>query len=265
MKINDSRILRITGISVLILTSLVFYFNWSWTAGGSGEASTDKRGARVRIPSEKGGRPPHASRSERDKVSSNQKPLILPLSRNPNPTTEQCLEALTSSPLEADRVRAAILLGKRAKEKGLAAKAVPSLINALDNDEAPQVWLVCAQALGKYGSDAAEAVPTLLKWFDHATMRDVSIDALADIGSSAEPTIALISPIALDPQERFISRRKAIEAIVRIGGSGHARVAEVLTSAAADADPQIRLVAQQPLKAYHTEIATPGVSPKPDQ
>lgn len=265
MKSHNNRIIRITGVSVLILAvALVFYLKWNRAAGNSREASSDHRDPQARTASQKSERSSQPMRSTRSPVAGDPKPQILPLSRNPNPTTEQCLEALASAPLEADRVRAVMLLGQRAKEDGLAAKAVPALIDALNNnDEAPQVSLVCAQALGKYGSDAAVAVPALMKWFDHQTMRDVSIDALAEIGSSAEPAIASISAIALNPEERFISRRKAIAAIVRIGGSGHAEVAKVLESAKADVDPRIQLAAQDPLKPFQPKRATPGVNPPP--
>ncbi|MGK0190427.1 MAG: HEAT repeat protein [Verrucomicrobiales bacterium] len=180
----------------------------------------------------------------------------LPVSRDPNPTTEQCLEALASGTVEADRVRAAMLLGQRANEEGLAEKAVPALITAMENDEKSQVWLVSAQALGKYGADAAEAVPSLMHWFDHVTMRNVAIEALGGIGADAEPAIESISLVAVDDQEGFVSRRKAIEALVKIGGPEHPFVAPVLEAVAADPEKRIRIAIQQALKSQAGEGAT---------
>lgn len=275
MKIDHSRILRITGVSVLILVvAVVLYLKESSAERKHGEVSTYRSDAQPVAsdkderfstegdrPSSEGDRPSNVVRNASASVTADHNPQVLPLSRNSNPTTEQCLEALVSSRVEADRVRAAMLLGQRAKQEGIAAKAVPALIRALDNDGAPQVSLVCAQALGKYGGDAAEAVPTLMKWFDHPTMRDVSVDALGDIGSAAQPALALMSPIAMDPQERFVSRRKAITAMVRIGGSGHPAVAETLSSAEADDDARIRLIAQEPLKPFQAVSPVPGTNP----
>ncbi|MGK0189661.1 MAG: hypothetical protein ACI9R3_005478 [Verrucomicrobiales bacterium] len=53
--------------------------------------------------------------------------------------------------------RAAILLGRRAGETGLVEKAVPALIAAMEQDEAPK----CGSypALGKYGANAARPLP----------------------------------------------------------------------------------------------------------
>lgn len=167
-----------------------------------------------------------------------------PLSRTPNPSTERCLEALATSPLEADRVRAAMLLGRRADEERLAAEAVPALIDALENDRQPQVCLAAAQALGKYGAEAAEAVPALSTWFGHPTMRDVAIDTLGEIGPAAESAIAPIAEVWESRDERFLSRRKAIEALFNIGGPENPAVTAALRSAAADPDLRIKTVAR---------------------
>ena len=174
----------------------------------------------------------------------------LPVSRAPNPTTKQCLDALTSSQVEADRVRAAMLLGQRADEEGLAEKAVPALVTAMENDKRSQVCLVSAQALGKYGEQAAEAVPTLMQWLNHVTMRNVAIDALGSIGTEAAPAIESIAGVAADHQERMASRRKAIEALIKIGGPEHPFVAALWEAAWEDSDDHINIAIRHALQPH---------------
>ena len=144
------------------------------------------------------------------------------------PTTEECLEALASNPREADRVWEARLLGRRAYEEGLAEKAVPALI----------------------------------KWFDHQTMRDVAIEALGDIGPDAASAVESIALVAANDQERFISRSKAINALVKIGGPDHPFVAAAFGIGKADPDERVGLAIRQTLKTLiNTNAICPAVAP----
>lgn len=264
---EENRIWWIGGGMLVLALLLALYTNRFPSPGQPGEAVPPKRPTVVTDGSAVDGR-----RTERDslndRLSGLQRPggdrskrAPRPLASFADPTSQQCLEALASSPLEADRMLAARLLGRRANEEGLAEKAVDALIHTMDNDAKPQVWLVSARALGNYGADAAEAVPSLMKWIDHHTMGDIAIEALGGIGPDAEPAIEPIAQVASDDQIRFSSRSTAIEALVKIGGSDHPLVASVLKSATGDPDRRIGLAARHALENRLAAETQPAQTP----
>ena len=128
------------------------------------------------------------------------------------------------------------------------------MIVAMETDETPQMWLVAAQTLGKFGAQASEAIPALTKWFEHPKMRDVAIEALGEIGPSAESTMERIASVANTAHERFISRSKAIDALVSIGGPEHPLVRDALALSANEADGAFNQTVRESIQFYRREL-----------
>ncbi|MEZ5323588.1 MAG: hypothetical protein R3F19_00765 [Verrucomicrobiales bacterium] len=87
-----------------------------------------------------------------------------------------------------------------------------------------------------------------MQWLDHATMRDVAIEALGGIGPESAAAIESIALVAADDQEPLASRCKAINALVRIGGPKHPFVAAALELGKADSDQRVGLAISEALK-----------------
>jgi HEAT repeat protein len=118
----------------------------------------------------------------------------------PLPTVEQWANALTKSPDAKVRGQAAEALGRLGPK---AKEAVPALTAALD-DESASVRLLATEALGRLGPVAGSAVPQLVR--------------------------GLKPDRQLDPAIRVAMRRANIEALVGIGEPAVAGVAELLAA-----------------------------------
>jgi HEAT repeat protein len=133
--------------------------------------------------------------------------------------------------------------------------AVTALAKVANQDKSAQVREAACKALGKLGTVAQGAGPSLLKGLEDADPRTraASAAALADI--KAEPAAAVPALAkSLDDKERLV-RLSSATALGRLDASAKSapRLASVLRQ---DADPEVRRLAAQALLQFG-----PGVAP----
>ncbi|UCG67572.1 MAG: HEAT repeat domain-containing protein, partial [Deltaproteobacteria bacterium] len=133
------------------------------------------------------------------------------------------------------RISAAVALGKIGSE---AKEAVPSLIKAL-GDSDPGMRYRAAEALGKIGSEAKEAVPALLKALgdNEPEVYMVADSAIAEIVPEAREAIPSLIKALGDSDVRV--RHGAINALGKIGSSAES-VVPALIAVLSDPEPNIR-------------------------
>ena len=121
---------------------------------------------------------------------------------------------------------------------GVAASLVPRLAAA-----PPAVKFSLVQALGRFGGDAAEAVPALLKILPELELTSVVIDTLAEIGPKAAAAVpALVAVLAEQYEEAvpvgaprpYLSRWRAAFALSRIGPDAPREIIPILKSGKCD-------------------------------
>lgn len=83
------------------------------------------------------------------------------------------------------------------------AKILPALTEALSNDEFDMVQEAAARLLGRYGPEAKEAVPALIRLAREGTPqgRYAAITALGQIGPDSEETVAALKTLAEDEED----------------------------------------------------------------
>lgn len=129
-------------------------------------------------------------------------------------------------------------------------RAVPGLIEVLEDEKSGGSRLSAARALGGIGSDAEAAVPALIaaladsNWKD----RDGAAEALGDISREPFKTIpALIKAVRNDSDERV--RGKASRALGLIGND-HEVVISTLADGLEDEDFNVRAEAAEALQRF---------------
>ena len=136
------------------------------------------------------------------------------------------------------RLWAADALGKLGPD---AKDAVPAL-SGLVKDGEPQIRQTAADALGRIGSAAEKATPVLIGLLTDQTwiVRNAAATALLQIGPVAKADVTKIAALLHDP--RWDVRRQAAELLGSIGTPGQEATAS-LKNLLADCEPAVRIAA----------------------
>ena len=148
------------------------------------------------------------------------------------PSSALLAEALQD---DNDRVRAkaAEALGKMGEA---AVEAVPGLVKAM-RDQDNWVGALAAEALGEIGNGAAHAIPALVRSLHHVnpTVRANAAEALGKMGATATPALSAVDAVK-DAEDEV--RRQVIFALGEIGGLGRSG-SRILLTALEDGNPNV--------------------------
>ena len=154
-------------------------------------------------------------------------------------------QALKEDPNPYVRRAAAITLSEIKPDPAV---VMPALLKGLDEKGTDVPWF-SAEALGKLGSKAKEAVPVLLAILKNSSSSSYDLSsaarALGEIGASAESAVPVL--MSLMSHQDLGVRRDAIRAI---GGIGQHPDSSVPALAKALTDPDVRVAAAQALGSF---------------